>query len=191
MQGIEECEHFAMSSSSLSPVQKQKLTALFRHYDRDGDGQLALSDYLMVAERFAGATGLVAERERTTELMEHRRDAFAALKPGAERVSLEDFLASAATRAAAISAGAAPDVALECPELYALLSKEQFSVLTQTDYTLFLVAMGSDADPAAAFQRLDRDDDGTLILSDLTDLVSEFLTSSVPDAAGNLLFLGK
>jgi uncharacterized protein (DUF1778 family) len=123
--------------------------------------------------------------------MEHRRDAFAAIKPGAERITLEDFLSSAAARAAAISAGASPDVALECPELYAILSKEQFAVLTQTDYTLFLVAMGSDADPAAAFQRLDRDDDGVLILSDLSDLVAEFLTSSIADAAGNLLFLGK
>ncbi len=180
-----------MSSSSLSPTQKQKLTALFRQYDRDGDGQVTLNDYLGVAERFAGAVGLVGDRERTTKLMEHRRAAFAAIKPGADRVSLDEFLAAAAVRAGAITSGASPDVALECPELHALLSKEQFAVLTPADYAHFLTAMGSDADASTAFQRLDRDDDGALILTDLEALVAEFLTSDVPDAAGNLLFLGR
>lgn len=177
-----------MSQAELSPVQLQKFTTLFRLYDRDGDGAITVSDYVGVAERFAAALGWSGDRAGS--LVEQRRTAFGKL--GGEKVSQAQFLDALAAEAEAWAKGAGvPELAIDCPELMAALGKEQFATMGQTEYKAFLAAMGSDADPEMAFMRIDRDDDGMLILSDLQTLVMEFFTSSNPDDAGNLLFAGK
>ncbi len=180
---------FVMSHPALSPTQHQKLTTLFQLYDSDGDGHLTVSDYVAVAERFATALGW-NDGVRLGTLVARRKAAFAALKAG-ERVSHGGFLDSFAGRIKEVAGGVAVDPWLEVPELMEILAHEQFAVLTLNEYTAFLGAIRSDADPMATFQRLDRDDDGALILSDLEALTGEFLTSSNPDDAGNLLLCGK
>jgi hypothetical protein len=185
-----------MMHANLSPVHAQKLTTLFRHYDRDGDGLITLADYREVAARFAASLGWSADGERAMQLTERRSAAFQQLRAAAgantDAVDLAGFLAAAARGLQRLTAGAAPELKLECPELLSILEREQFAVVTLSEYKAFLVdAMGSDADCVATFQRLDRDDDGALILSDLEALVAEFLTSSDADAAGNLLYCGK
>jgi EF-hand domain pair len=185
-----------MTHAELSPVQAQKLTTLFRHYDRDGDGQITLADYRGVATRFAASMGWSTDGERATQLVERRSAAFQKLRSlaGAEAdsISLEGFLTGYARQIKLAQGGAVPELKLECPELLSVLEREQFAVLTLSEYKAFLVdAMGADVDCAAAFQRLDRDDDGALILSDLEALALEFLTSGNADDAGNLLYCGK
>jgi hypothetical protein len=179
----------AMSHPALSPTQHQKMTTLFQHHDSDGDGALTVDDYTGVAQRFATAMGW-SDGDRLGGLVARRRAAFASLGGGA-RISHEAFLDALAGRAKAVAGGAAPDLWLEVPELMEILAHEQFAVLTLNEYTAFLRAIGSDADPVATFQRLDRDDDGALILADLEALAGEFLASSNPDDAGNLLLCGK
>ncbi len=176
-----------MSQVELSPVQLQKFTTLFRLYDRDGDGVITVSDYVGVAERFAAALGWGADR--AAPLVEQRKTAFAKL--GGGQVSQAQFLDALGAEAKVWSTGAGvPELAVDCPELMAALGKEQFATMGHAEYKAFLSAMGSDADPDMAFMRIDRDDDGMLILTDLQGLVMEFFTSSNPDDAGNLLFAG-
>jgi Ca2+-binding EF-hand superfamily protein len=177
-----------MSHQELSPVQLQKFTTLFRLYDRDGDGAITMSDYVGVAERFAAALGWSGER--ATALAEQRRAAFQKL--GAEKVSETKFLEAFAAMAQLWSSSAdVPELSIDCPELMAVLGREQFATMGLTEYKAFLTAIGSSADPDMAFMRLDRDDDGMLILMDLQGLMMEFVTSSNPDDAGNLLFAGE
>lgn len=185
-----------MTYAELSPVQVQKLTTLFRHYDRDGDGKITIADYRGVAARFAASLGWSAHGERATQLEERRSAAFQKLRSSgggdSDAISLDGFLAAFARQAKAVAGGAPHELKLDCPELLSILEREQFAVLTLSEYKAFLVdAMGSDADCVAAFTRLDRDDDGALILSDLEALAREFLMSSDADAAGNLLYCGK
>lgn len=185
-----------MTHAELSPVQAQKLTTLFRHYDRDGDGQITVADYRGVATRFAASLGWSPDGERATQLEERRSAAFQKLRSEAgsdsDAVTLEGFLTAYARKSKLAKGGAAPELKLECPELLSILEREQFAVLTLSEYKAFLVdAMGSDADCVATFQRLDRDDDGALIMTDLEALALEFLASSNADDAGNLLYCGK
>lgn len=185
-----------MTHAELSPVQAQKLTTLFRHYDRDGDGQITLADYRGVATRFAASMGWSADGERATQLVERRSAAFQKLRGAgggdADSLTLERFLAGYARQIKLVQGGAALELKLECPELLSILEREQFAVLTLSEYKAFLIdAMGADVDCVATFQRIDRDDDGALILSDLEALAQEFLTSSNADDAGNLLYCGK
>ena len=177
-----------MSHPELSPVQLQKFTTLFRLYDRDGDGAITVSDYVGVADRFAAALGWSGER--ATALAEQRRTAFQKL--GAEKVSQGKFLEAFAGMAQLWSSGSGvPELALDCPELMAVLGREQFATMGLPEYKAFLSAMGSAADPEMAFMRIDRDDDGMLIATDLQGLMMEFVTSNNPDDAGNLLFAGE
>lgn len=177
-----------MSQAELSPVQLQKFTTLFRLYDRDGDGAITVSDYVGVAERFAAALGWGGDR--AGPLLEQRKTAFGKL--GAAQVSLAQFLDALGAEAKVwATGGGVPELAIDCPELMAALGKEQFATMGQGEYKAFLSAMGSDADAEMAFMRIDRDDDGMLILTDLQALVMEFFTSSNADDAGNLLFAGK
>lgn len=177
-----------MSHPELSPVQLQKFTTLFRLYDRDGDGTITASDYVGVAERFAAAMGWSGER--AAALVEQRKVAFQKL--GAEKVSQGKFLeAFGALAQLWSSGGGVPEMAVDCPELMAVLGREQFATMGLGEYKAFLGAIGSKADADMAFMRLDRDDDGMLIQSDLQSLMMEFVTSNNPDDSGNLLFAGE
>jgi Ca2+-binding EF-hand superfamily protein len=177
-----------MSHPELSPVQLQKFTTLFRLYDRDGDGTLTVSDYVGVAERFAAALGWSGDR--AAALAQQRRAAFQKL--GAEKVSQAQFLQAFGGMAQLwASGGGVPELAIDCPELMAVLGREQFATMGLVEYKAFLTAIGSSADADMAFMRIDRDDDGMLIQTDLHVLLMEFVTSSDPDDAGNLLFAGE
>jgi EF-hand domain pair len=183
-----------MLHHSLSPIQIQKFTTLFRHYDRDSDGYIDIEDFVVVADRAASLLGFGAGSDHRARLIAYQRGIFDRLANITETVdtpmSLSSYLVSFASLAASMAASLPPECQRSCQELMSILGGDQYPIITIVQYTAMLRAIGSTADPEPAFQRLDRDDDGALILSDLESLTFEFVTSNDPDAPGNWLCCG-
>ncbi|HJL16460.1 MAG TPA: EF-hand domain-containing protein [Sandaracinaceae bacterium LLY-WYZ-13_1] len=59
------------------------------------------------------------------------------------------------------------------------------------DYAVYLYAIGSEADPAAAFARLDEDGDGAISLAQIEALYHDWICAGTPEKAGNYLLTGQ
>lgn len=63
--------------------------------------------------------------------------------------------------------------------------------ITQDEYALHLRSIDSDADPRAAFLRLDLNHDGGIDIAELEQLYQQFIMSNDPNSSGNWLWVGK
>lgn len=178
--------------SELAPVLLQRFSALFRCLDRDRDGAVGLGDYVALAGRFATALGWDAVQAKAAE--ERRAQAFARLvgeagEPSA--LSLSAFVQACAREAERLRGGGAVELRVWMPELATLLERDPYAIVTHGDFTAYLAAVGSDADPMMVFQRLDRDDDGALIFGDVEALAREYFVVADAEVAGAFLLCGK
>ena len=59
------------------------------------------------------------------------------------------------------------------------------------EYAIYLAAIGSDADPVAAFRRLDVEGRGALSLRSIEGLYGEWVSAGEPERRGNYLLTGR
>lgn len=187
-----------MSQGVLSPLQTQKFTALFSQMDIDHDGTLTAADFQAQAGRIADALGWAGDARKERELLQNRQELFARLLSGADKdasgsVTLPEFLKYFERQILAYRAAkvVSPWLVESCRGLFNLIDADASGFINAEEYAKLLFAMGSDADAAAAFAKVDRDRDGKLLLADLLTLSVEFMMSDDPDAAGNFFFCGK
>lgn len=187
----------------LSALQIRKFTTLFQHYDRTRSHYLELRDFISFAE---GACSVFGWREHEPHFAEKKLSALkqrqqalffrllsAADKDQNSKISLSEFLAYYHYHALECQnmGIASPWLKESCWEMMQLFDRNGSFSLNSAEYSKYLLAMGSDADPVSAFARLDKAGKGDLNLHDLEVLALEFVLSDDPDAPGNFLYCGK
>ncbi len=188
---------------ALSPVQVRKFTTLFEYYDRNHNQFLSLSDFLGFADI---ASEVFGWREQDPDVFETRlaalrqscQDMFLRLIRLADtnhdgQVSLPEYLTYLQRQALECKnmGTAAPWVRLASHQIKLLLDHDASGTINLNEYQQMLRVLGSDADAASAFAKMDSDGDGRLTMADIEKLALEFITSDDPDSPGNLLYCGK
>ncbi|MEV0587878.1 EF-hand domain-containing protein [Nonomuraea sp. NPDC050310] len=174
-------------------LRDHKLDRAFGHLDVDGGGEIEREDLLGL-----GARLLVGFGESPTSLTGRRLvDGFdgiwaalaAALdRDGDGRLTAAEF--KAGMTVAFIEGGGFDPVFLPAAEAVAdLCDQNRDGQIGVHEFRMLLSAFGTPYDDVAeAFDRLDRDHDGTLTVSELVTAVREYYTGDDPHAAGNWLF---
>ena len=173
----------------LGKLQKRKLTALFHHHDRDGDGFLTKADYEGFAEKvcklwkFArGSPEYNTLYTQNVAVWDYVQNVADKDKDG--RVSLDEFLASY-------------DVTIHDPKLFDTMAVAYSTTVVQlgdvdrdgkmsrAEFVGLLGCYGiAKKDAQEAFRHVDVDGTGFLTNEKVIDLYKEYLGDD-PDAPGN------
>lgn len=187
-----------MEPSKLSPFQIRKFTTLFNHYDRNRNGFLTSRDFRAFADRIQKYFGWSDNDSRTQRVRTNREAAFRRLVATSDKdfdgkVSLGEYLRyfERQMEAHEQTGAATPALLQSCREVLEMLDADGNGTISLKEYGGMISAMGSDANAAEVFQKLDRSGQGRLTLLDLERLTLEFVLSQDPDAPGNFLYCGK
>lgn len=74
---------------------------------------------------------------------------------------------------------------------FAILDLDGDGKITEEEYRVYLEALGSHADPAAAWRKIDPDAAGHLSLEQIERLYREWVSAGDPNAGGNYLLTGR
>lgn len=188
---------------SLSPVQIRKFTTLFQQQARHDKQFLTMQDYTLLATAISTAFDWPnrdphQSHFRLAALKSHLQSFFLRLQTQSDsnkdgKITLEEYLAYMYRQVQECKnmGVSAPWVKESTRQLLLLIDQHASDSLTCDEYRKMLTALESDADPQAAFDRLDLDQDGELNRAELDRLALEFMLSNDPDAPGNLLYCGK
>lgn len=188
---------------TLSPVQIRKFTTLFQHQARHDKHFLTMQDYTLLASAISTAFDWPnrdphQSQFRLAALKSHLQTFFLRLSAKSDsnkdgKITLDEYLAYMQRQVLECKnmGLAAPWVKESTRQLLLLIDQHASDSLTLDEYRKMLQALESDADPDAAFDRLDQDRDGALNRAELDRLALEFMLSSAPEAPGNLLYCGK
>lgn len=183
-------------NASEDRFRRAKFVDFFRCLDRDGNGVLEKVDFDLVVERLkAYAPDASADWDAVLtawhglwthiqELMDVNRD---------DVITEQEFIGFYA-RAAQTSFDEAdvPEWALKhIDATLKAMDLDGDGQISQAEYQAYLHAIGSEADPAPAFARLDTNGDGQIDMSELSAQFGEWLTAGRAGGAGNLLVTGR
>lgn len=189
--------------ADLSAVQIRKFTTLFNAYDYSKNQYLTRDDCLTFAQRVSTVFGWEKQdpnvHETRLAVLEHSREQlFNRLLDASDRdhdnqVSLAEYLAWFKRQAMECKnmGRAAPWIKQSSKEIWQLFDADGTGSIDLSEYGKMLAVMGSSADPASVFAKLDQDGDGKLTLPDVERLLLEFICSDDPDAPGNLFYCGR
>lgn len=188
---------------TLSALQERKFTALFLHQDKCQNNYLTQEDFLLIADTLSQALSWQQKfpdtyHIRHAALEEHLQKFFLRLQSLSDsnhdgQISLAEYLAYMQRQVAECRAMglAAPWVKESTKQILLLLDSNASNTLTLDEYEKILQALGSSADAAQAFAKMDIFGKGELSAADLDRLALEFIVSNDENAPGNLLYLGQ
>lgn len=169
-----------------------KISRGFDHLDLDGDGQLTEHDHVLMGWRVAASLGYAegspAEQRIVDAYLHIWRDLHLPHIPdGGTSISRERFMIS--TRALADNPVAARATLGALAEAFlAIADTDNDGQIGPDEFLGFQrghFPTLSQADADAAFAHLDRDGDGYLSATEVTEAIVEFWSSTDPDAPGN------
>jgi Ca2+-binding EF-hand superfamily protein len=180
----------------IGDLQRQKASYYFDLIDEDDNGFIELRDFKLRAKRMADARN-VTDEEAIVQLQDRVMTWWEHLCAIADfddddRVTREEW----ETYWESIDAGVNQEGEESEKTLDTLVQAARGTFkaintgsgpITEEEYADWLEAWGVE-DSAAAFQRLDRDDSGTLTEENLVEAVKEFYLSNDPEAPGNALY---
>ena len=169
-----------------------KISRGFDHLDLDGDGQLTEHDHVLMGWRVAASLGYAegspAERRIVDAYLHIWRDLHLPHIPdGGTAISRERFLTSTRTLADNPVAARATLGAL-AEAFLAIADRDNDGQIGPAEFLGFQrghFPMLSQNDVDEAFAHLDRDGDGYLSATEVTEAIVEFWSSTDPDAPGN------
>lgn len=174
-------------------LRDHKLDRAFGHLDVNGNGEIEREDVLGLGARLLVGFGESPTSLRGRRLVDGFDGVWVALTRALERdtdarLTQEDFRKG---MVAAFVEGAGYDAAFR-PAVEAvaeLCDQNRDGTIGRGEFRLMLSAFGTAYDDVdEAFDRLDRDHDGTLTVSELALAVQEYYTGDDPHAPGNWLF---
>lgn len=177
----------------LSDVLRERLLAVMRRWDADGDGVIQEDDYAIAAGRIAALGGMEPGSPEYEQLHAQLVDGGWALfrefdKDGDDRVTLEECLEGYE------ALYADPErykrvIVVPSYSTFDLMDTDHDGMVNADEHRTFLIAMGVDEESAdEAFPRMDGDGDGYVSREEFVQLMDEHFTSDDPDAAGAWMF---
>ncbi len=181
----------------LTDYQKTKFDTYFRHLDRDGSGAVEWEDFEAVIENIRAAKGWSTDEARYQSLLSAQRDYWQKItervdKDGDGKVSLLEFNAFHESVGRDIKEQGEPPawaVAL-VRAFHRVLDTTGDGTIDQSEYGVYLRALGSRVDPGEAFRRLDLDGDGNIDIGEMEQLYTQYIISDNPGEPGNYLVTG-
>ena len=180
----------------LSPFRKRKFEALFNHLDINNDGVINLDDFTRYAERLRAERGWAADNPKVTRLVEGSRQWWTEMLSRIGRtdsvIARDEFVAFwDGVGKEAMAAGTPPAWVIDvCTNTHRALDLNGNGTVDQTEYGVWLRAIGSTANAADVFKRLDLNGDGVVRLNEMLQLFSQFVLSEDPAEPGNYLMTG-
>ena len=177
---------------AFTEFKKKKFLRTFQILDRNGNGVLDWGDFTCVARtlreelgwsddapKLQGLLGaLRAYWERMLELMD--ADGDGTIDEGEYLRFYRQFSEELP------HLGRVPEWALDLYQaLHRAVDRDNDGCIDAEEYARYLRALGSEADPAAAFRRCDVDGDGYIDVDELGLLVAQYLSSDDPADPGN------
>jgi Ca2+-binding EF-hand superfamily protein len=182
----------------MDSFRERKYLDWFRCLDADNNGLLERVDFEHSAQHIARALGWAsdapalkrlraAQDDYWTGLLAHSDTALPNAMRAAEFASFCDKVcAQIATE------GLIPPFVMELALSYhRALDLDGDGQIDQAEYAAYLASIGSDADPAAAFARLDGASSGTVTFEQMAGLLLGWITADGPDHPGNYLATGR
>jgi Ca2+-binding EF-hand superfamily protein len=175
-----------------------KFDYAFACLDQNGSGRLDQADFFQLGERLRATREWSRSDPRCLRIHAALDDFWQVMllcvdEDGSGDVDRHEFLLFEQLMAeqTAEFAGQAPPWVLDLfVAIFESLDLDGDKRISATEYALYLRAMGSSMDAAAAFERLDLDGSGFIELAELAALLAEYFTSADPDARGNYLVTG-
>lgn len=176
----------------LSPFLQRKIILAYYRFDQNKDGLVSADDSDRIAQQVAQNLSLAPNSEQYEQVLSGARrlwDVF--WQPldtdGDSKVSLEEALASGEGLAQHPNVPAL--VQSESGPFFSALDLDRDGEVTLREFTVFLQALGgTEADARAAFERLDRNGDGTLAADELGWAWGEYYSATDQAAPGNYFY---
>ncbi|GIG68822.1 EF-hand domain-containing protein [Phytomonospora endophytica] len=174
-----------------SDLLNRKLGRHFDLIDTNGDGKIDMSDFELIVTRLGQEFGQAPGTPKHSAL----RDAYAALWTGMQgsmdldadgAVSRDEYVRGLETNAAASYQAYLAPVA---SAIIGLCDTDNDGRISGEELAGIHRGLGmADKDHAAAMRNLDRDGNGYIDQTELTDAIRDFFSSDDPQARGNSLF---
>lgn len=181
-----------------SDFRRRKYVAFFDHLDINRDGIIDRSDWDRYAQVIREEKGWSADEpqlealiESTGAWWESMRKAFGVTDD--QGLTLNHFVGFCNQIADELRAGGAPPQwAVDmCLQAHQVLDITGSGTVDADEYALWLRAIGSKADPAEVFGKLDLNGDGVVSRDEMMTLFGQFFVSEDPDDPGNYLMTGE
>jgi Ca2+-binding EF-hand superfamily protein len=182
----------------MSDSRNPKFDYAFACLDQDHSGRLARADFFRLGEVLRETRGWERDDPRYLRIHTALDDFWQVLllcvdEDGSGDVDRYEFAIFEQLMAeqTAEFAGQAPPWVLELfVAIFESLDADGDGRITAAEYALYLRAMGSSMDAAAAFERLDVDRSGFIESAELAQLLAEYFASTDPGARGHYLVTG-
>lgn len=177
----------------LSEFKRKKFAHTFHVLDNNNSGQLDWDDFANVAVALQAAMGWHDDAPKLRDLREALADYWAKMlefmdDDGDGEISELEYLIFYERFSAELPTfhNRVPTWALDLfVALHRAVDADNDGCIAPEEYAIYLRALGSKADPAAAFARFDLDRDGFVDVDEIEQLFAQYLTSNDPADPGN------
>ena len=177
---------------------RDKYADYFQCLDRNGNGRIDRNDLGHYASVMQERLELMADSEQISRLRATTQALWASLTGpmdarGEGSVRLDEMVGFfVAVHAESKDGGELPRAAKNhVLTTFAVLDLDGDGSIGADEYAAYLAALGSDADPSAAFAHLDPDGTGQLSMDTIEALYREWVSAGDPTAGGNYLLTGR
>lgn len=180
-----------------TPFCQAKILDWFHHLDHNHDGTLERGDLDAIAESVIAKGAWKADTPQAAHLRETHHELWAEMWSHMDEdcdgtVSRDEFVGFWKGLGQDVKRRGLPPWAWRLVRsTFAAYDHDGDGRITGEEYALYLQAIGSDADAAAAFAQLDLDGNGHLDLDELKLLFGEWLTAEEVASPGNVLMTGR
>lgn len=178
----------------LSEFRKRKFTAFFHHLDIDGDHAITAADFNRYAEVIKAKRGWRDDEPMLAQVVAATSAWWAdmAKRFQTDRVSAAQWLEFNDALSEHIKTqGEPPQWAVDmCMGIHKVLDLNGNGTVCGDEYALWLEAIGSKANAAEVFKKLDLNQDGVVDISEMMLLFAQFLLSEDPADPGNYIMTG-
>jgi len=177
---------------------RDKYADYFQCLDRNGNGRIDRNDFGHYASAMMERLRLPNDSQQLLKLRASTQAMWAALtgsmdEQGTGSVRLDELVGFfVAVHEQMQDGGELPQAAHDhILVTFAVLDLDGDGLIQPTEYAAYLAAIGSDADPAAAFAHLDSDGAGSVSMQTIEERYREWVCAGEPSAHGNYLLTGR
>lgn len=177
---------------------RDKYADYFQHLDRNDNGRIDRNDLGHYASAVKERLSLPGDSPRLSRLRATTQALWASITGpmdgrGEGSVRLDEMVGFfVAVHEQMHQGGELPRAAADhVLAAFAVLDLDDNGTIGPDEYATYLATIGSEADPAAAFARLDTEGAGTLSMDAIEKLYRQWVSAGTPDAPGNYLLTGQ